>query len=107
MRYASPQSRGHSDLVLLLVSHCLGRFLKSNAQSNAADAGRSSFLGWLRARDDLGVPKEKWTNEFGWADLWTPPRGYVVYLPPEPSHAAQKSPSSTRCPTRARLKPQG
>ena len=34
-----------------------------------------------RGRDDLNAPEEKWTNEFGWVDLWAPPRGYAVYVP--------------------------
>jgi alpha-amylase len=34
-----------------------------------------------RGRDDVGVPQEKRTNDFGWVDLWAPPRGYAVYVP--------------------------
>jgi alpha-amylase len=34
-----------------------------------------------RGHDDNGVPGEKWTNEFGAADFWAPPRGHAVYLP--------------------------
>src|SRR5204863_8612934 len=34
-----------------------------------------------RGRDESSVPQEKWTNDFGWVDLWAPPRGYVVYVP--------------------------
>jgi alpha-amylase len=34
-----------------------------------------------RGRDESSVPQEKWTNDFGWVDLWAAPRGYVVYVP--------------------------
>ena len=34
-----------------------------------------------RGHNDPGVPKEKWTNESGWINLWAPPRGYTVYVP--------------------------
>lgn len=34
-----------------------------------------------RGRDDAGIPEEKWTDSFGNADLWAPPRGYAVYVP--------------------------
>jgi Alpha amylase, catalytic domain. len=34
-----------------------------------------------RGRDDAGVPQEKWTDAYGRADLWAPPRGYAVYVP--------------------------
>jgi len=27
------------------------------------------------------MAQEKWTNEFGWVDIWAPPRGSGVYLP--------------------------
>jgi alpha-amylase len=37
-------------------------------------------LAW-RGRDDLGVPKEKWTQEDGYSDFWAPARGYAVYVP--------------------------
>jgi alpha-amylase len=41
---------------------------------------RLSPAAW-RGRNDLNSPQEKWTNEFGWIDLWAPPRGYAVYVP--------------------------
>jgi len=34
-----------------------------------------------RGHDDLGVPREKSTNDSGWVDLWAPPRGYAIYVP--------------------------
>ncbi|MBU7585893.1 MAG: DUF1939 domain-containing protein [Nostoc sp. TH1S01] len=37
-------------------------------------------MAW-RGRDDIGVPQEKWTQENGWAEFWSPPRGYAVYIP--------------------------
>ncbi len=37
-------------------------------------------LAW-RGKDDAGIPEEKWTDSFGSADLWAPPRGYAVYVP--------------------------
>lgn len=37
-------------------------------------------LAW-RGRDDAGIPEDKWTDGFGNASLWAPPRGYAVYVP--------------------------
>jgi alpha-amylase len=34
-----------------------------------------------RGHADLGIPQEKWTDGFGTADFWAPPRGYCVYAP--------------------------
>jgi alpha-amylase len=30
---------------------------------------------------DTATPDSKWTDMSGWAELWAPPRGYVVYVP--------------------------
>jgi alpha-amylase len=51
-----------------------------NGTSTRWNNTRLSPIAWA-GRNDLGAPQEKWTNESGWADLWAPPRGYVVYLP--------------------------
>lgn len=37
-------------------------------------------MAW-RGRNDLNAPQEKWTQEDGCADFWSPPRGYAVYVP--------------------------
>jgi alpha-amylase len=34
-----------------------------------------------RGNSDLGVPQEKWTDNYGTTDFWAPPRGYAVYAP--------------------------
>ena len=34
-----------------------------------------------RGKDNADVPQEQWTDGFGNAGFWAPPRGYVVYAP--------------------------
>jgi alpha-amylase len=37
-------------------------------------------LAWW-SRDDQGVPNDLWSRNDGAAEVWVPPRGYVVYVP--------------------------
>ncbi len=68
---------GRSGLVLVLNNR--GLWQGSMVQTRWGGA-RLRPVAW-RGRDDAGVPQEKWTDAYGRADLWAPPRGYAVYVP--------------------------
>jgi alpha-amylase len=64
---------------LVLVLNNRGVWQGSMVQTRWS-ATRLRPVAW-RGRDDVGVPREKWTDGYGRADLWAPPRGYAVYVP--------------------------
>jgi alpha-amylase len=77
--YVMQRQGGASQGGLVLVLNNRGAWNGVGAQTRWRDV-RLVPVAW-HGRDDTGVPQDKWTDAAGWADLWAPPRGYVVYTP--------------------------
>ena len=52
-----------------------GKTLKT--RWNSTDFRAVAWAGY----NDFGVPQNKATNQDGFGDFWSPPRGYAIYVP--------------------------